>query len=55
MVGSDTARPIVAIYEQESCHHMGELVGALVEQTLNQLLDAEADELYGAKRYEHKP
>jgi hypothetical protein len=26
-----------------------------VEETLNALLDAEADELCGAKRYEHSP
>lgn len=32
--------------------HLGELVRQSVEQTLNGLLDAEADELCGAKRYE---
>jgi hypothetical protein len=32
--------------------HLGELVRQSVEQTLNGLLDAEADKLCGAKRYE---
>jgi putative transposase len=32
--------------------HLGELVRQSVEQTLNGLLDAEADQLCGAKRYE---
>ncbi len=31
---------------------LGEVVRETVEQTLNSLLDAEADELCGAKRYE---
>ena len=32
--------------------HLGELVRQSVEQTLNGLLDAEADQLCGAQRYE---
>jgi putative transposase len=32
--------------------HLGELVRSTVEETLNHLLDAEADQLCGAKRYE---
>src|SRR4051794_16479996 len=51
--GTDTARPMLTINETEVHHHLDELVRASVEQTLNQLLDAEADDLCGAKRYEH--
>jgi putative transposase len=50
---TDTGRPIVAVNEEEVRDHLAELVRGSVEQTLNQLLDAEADELCGAKRYEH--
>ena len=32
--------------------HLDELVRSTVEETLNNLLDAEADQLCGAKRYE---
>lgn len=32
--------------------HLDELVPSTVEDTLNQMLDAEADQLCGAKRYE---
>lgn len=35
--------------------HLGEVVRSTVEETLNALLDAEADRLCGAKRYEHSP
>jgi ribosomal protein L35 len=35
--------------------HLGEMVRGTVEQTLNALLDAEADQLCGAKRYERSP
>jgi len=39
--------------DQEQVHqHLDSLVRQTVEQTLNALLDAEADELCGAKRYE---
>jgi putative transposase len=52
---TDTGRPIVTVNEEEVRDHLAELVRGSVEQTLNQLLDAEADELCGAKRYEHSP
>jgi putative transposase len=52
---TDTGRPIVTVNEEEVRDHLAELVRGSVEQTLNQLLDAEADELCGAKRYEHCP
>jgi len=35
--------------------HLGELVRGTVEETLNSLLDAEADALCGAQRYERSP
>lgn len=50
---SDSVRPMLTIDEKEVHDHLGELVRVSVEQTLNQLLDAEADELCGAHRYEH--
>jgi transposase-like protein len=42
--------------DQEQIHrHLDQVVRDWVEQTLNALLDAEADELCGAKRYERSP
>ena len=35
--------------------HLSEVVRATVEETLNAMLEAEADQLCGAKRYEHSP
>ncbi len=35
--------------------HLSEVVRTTVEETLNAMLDAEADQLCGAKRYEHSP
>lgn len=35
--------------------HVEEVVRSSVEETLNGLLEAEADELCGAKRYERSP
>lgn len=35
--------------------HLGEVVRATVQDTLNALLEAEADRLCGAGRYEHSP
>lgn len=35
--------------------HLDELVRSTVEETLNQMLDAEADQLCGAKHYERSP
>jgi putative transposase len=35
--------------------HLGEVVRSTVEQTLNAMLDADADRLCGAQRYEHSP
>ena len=50
---TDTGRSIVTVNEKEVRDHLAELVRGSVEQTLNQLLEVEADELCGAKRYEH--
>jgi len=36
-------------------NHLDQVVLSTVEQTLNALLDAEADQLCGARRYEHSP
>lgn len=46
---------IVKIDEAEVKAQLGELVRGTVEETLNAMLEAEADELCGAKRYERSP
>lgn len=43
---------IIRIDEAQVKDHLGEIVRSTVEDTLNSLLDAEADRLCGAKRYE---
>ena len=43
---------IISINEGLVKSQLGEVVRETVEETLNKLLDAEADELCGAKRYE---
>jgi putative transposase len=47
-----TLGKIVQIDEKRIQDHLGELVRGTVEETLNGLLDAEADALCGAQRYE---
>src|SRR5215469_9463785 len=44
--------PFVKVDEERIEQHLDDVVWRTVEQTLNALLDAEADELCGAKRYE---
>jgi putative transposase len=44
--------PVVQIDEERIQSHLGEVVRTTVEETLNALLDAEADHLCGARRYE---
>lgn len=44
--------PVVQIDEGRIQAHLDEVVRATVEETLNALLDAEADRLCGAKKYE---
>lgn len=43
---------VVSIDETRIQDHLGELVRGTVEETLNSMLDAEADQLCGAQRYE---
>ncbi len=42
----------IRINEARIKDHLGEMVRGAVEETLNTLLDAEADQLCGAARYE---
>jgi putative transposase len=46
---------VIKIEEEKIRSHVGEVVRETVEQTLNGLLQAEADELCGAKRYARSP
>ena len=48
-------RKIINIDEGLVKSQLSDVVRETVEQTLNKMLDAEADELYGAKRYERSP
>lgn len=58
MQNSDSAqsdknlRNVIKINEAQIQDHLGEMVRSTVEETLNAMLDAEADQLCGAKRYE---
>lgn len=58
-MGSDTPTrglgKVVQIDEEQIKSHLGELVRESVEETLNAMLDAEADRLCQAKRYERSP
>lgn len=46
---------VVRIDEGRIQDHLGEMVRSTVEDTLNQMLEAEADRLCGAKRYARSP
>jgi len=46
---------VIRIEEEKIRSHVGEVVRQTVEETLNGLLQAEADELCGARRYERSP
>ena len=46
---------VVSIDDAKIHDHLGELVRGTVEETLNAMLDAEADVLCGAQRYERSP
>lgn len=52
---SEEIRDVIQINGEAVRGHLDELVRSTVEATLNQMLDAEADELCGAKRYERSP
>ena len=45
---------VIQIDEGKIQEHLGEVVRSTMEQTLNALLDAEADRLCGAERYERQ-
>jgi putative transposase len=47
-----TLNKVVQIDDRRIQDHLGELVRGTVEETLNAMLDAEADALCGAQRYE---
>lgn len=52
---NDSTKPlgkVIRIDESEIRGHLDEMVRGTVEQTLNAMLDAEADELCQAQRYE---
>ena len=51
----NTTKKIIEINDTEVRGHLRELVRGSVEETLNGLLDAEADALCGAQRYERSP
>lgn len=44
---------VIKIDEGQIHQHLGEMVRSTVEETLNGMLDAEADQLCNARRYEH--
>jgi putative transposase len=46
---------VISIDEAKIQSHLSEVVRSTVEETLNALLDEEADRLCGAQRYEHSP
>ena len=50
-----TLNKVVQIDDRRIQDHLGELVRGTVEETLNAMLDAEADALCGAQRYERSP
>jgi len=57
-MGDDTTTPLqgaIQIDEQQLKGHVDEVVRSSVEETLNGLLEAEADRLCGAQRYERSP
>ncbi len=53
-VPQEVARPsqVIQIDEGKIHEHLGEVVRSTVEETLNAMLDAEADRLCRAERYE---
>ena len=52
---SKTLGKVVQIDDHRIQDHLGELVRGTVEETLNGMLEAEADALCGAQRYERSP
>ena len=56
-MGDDTPAALGALQVDESKlkGHVDEVVRSSVEETLNALLDAEADQICRGQRYEHSP
>jgi putative transposase len=55
MSAEDGGKPmgqVIQIDEARTRDHLGEMIRGTVEETLNALLEAEADQLCGAGRYE---
>jgi hypothetical protein len=52
MSDEKTMGQVIQIDEARIRDHLGEMVRGTVEETLNAMLDAEADQLCGAGRYE---
>jgi transposase-like protein len=52
---TDPVGPLVTVNDGEVRDHLDRVVRASVEETLNALLEAEADALCGARRYERSP
>ena len=55
---NDNTKPlskVIRIDEREIQGHLGKMVRSTVEKALNAMLDAEADEMCKAQRYEHSP
>src|SRR3974390_3342230 len=52
MSDEETMGQVIKIDEDRIRDHLGEMVRGTVEETLNAMLDAEADQLCGAGRYE---
>lgn len=50
--GAQGLAGVISINEDQVKHHLAEVVRGTVEQTLQALLEAEADQLCGAQRYE---
>ena len=48
-----TKAPVITLDDSQLREHVSDLVRQSVEDTLNSLLDAEADELCNARKYEH--
>ncbi len=46
---------IIEIHEEKIKEHLGEFVRDTVEETLNAMLDAEAEALCNAQKYERSP
>lgn len=46
---------IIEVNEEKIKQHLGEFVRGTVEETLNAMLDAEADAICNAQKYEHTP